>query len=285
MKVNGTINALRLGIERGWIEYKITMTDPQSIVWICIMFGIFLTVLWFQRGTELNGISLALLTLPSLLGMQIASSGFNDVASQLAFDREDGTLFRAKATPRGMNAYFIARVAVTFLTSVTYLLILLIPSLIIVPGLMAAISITDFFTIAWLLVLGLLATAPFGAIIGSLVKSSGAGWGMTLLPLVILTAISGIFYPITALAGWVQIIAQIFPVYWLGLGARSVLTPESAAALELTGSWRSGETVLILLAWSIVGLIVVPRILRKMARRTSGSEMEAARQRMLQRGY
>lgn len=280
-----TLSTFRLGIERGWIEFKIVLKDPQSIVYIALIFGILLTVLWFQRGIELNGVSLALLTLPSLLGMQIASSGFNDVASSLAFDREDGTLFRAKATPRGMSAYFIARVVLVILTSVMYLALLAIPSLLIVPGLIYQISFMDLITMSWLLILGLLATAPFGAIIGSLVKSSGAGWGMTLLPLVILTAISGIFYPITALAGWIQAVAQVFPVYWLGLGARSVLAPESAAALELTGSWRTTETILVLLAWSIVGLILVPRVLRKMTRRTSGSEMQAARERVLTRGY
>ena len=283
--MNRTLSTVRLGIERGWIEFKIAFKDPQALVWLGVIFGIYFTVLWFQRDTQLNGVSLALLTLPSMLGMQIASSGFNDVASQLAFDREDGTLFRAKATPRGMSAYFIARIFLTVLSAALYLSILVIPSLFIVPGLLGSISLGGLFTIGWVMVFGLLATAPFGAIIGSLVKSSGAGWGLTLLPILLLTAISGIFYPITALAGWVQAIAQVFPVYWLGLGIRSALAPEAAVALELTGSWRTGETFLVLLAWAIVGLIFVPRVLRKMARRTSGSEMEAARQRMLQRGY
>src|SRR5688572_21013097 len=108
--MNHSLNIVKLGLERGWIEFKILIKDPQTIIWMLVIFGIFLTVLWFQRGTEIDGISLALLTLPGLLGMQIASSGFSDVASGLAYDREDGTLFRAKATPRGMGSYFIARV-------------------------------------------------------------------------------------------------------------------------------------------------------------------------------
>lgn len=283
--MNHSLNILKLGLERGWIEFKILIRDPQTLIWMCIIFGIFLTVLWFQRGTEIDGISLALLTLPGLLGMQIASSGFSDVASGLAYDREDGTLFRAKATPRGMSSYFISRVVIIFLTTIVYMIVLMIPSLFIVPGLLNTISPVDFLTLLWLVALGLLATAPFGAIIGAIVKSSGSGWGLTILPLALLTAISGIFYPITALAGWVQAIAQIFPIYWLGLGARSIFSPESAAALELTGSWRTTETILVLLAWSIVGLVLVPRVLRKMARRTSGSDMQAARERMLKNGY
>ena len=279
------LSIVKLGLERGWIEFKILIKDPQTLIWILIIFGIFFTVLWFQRGIEIDGVSLALLTLPGLLGMQIASSGFSDVASGLAFDREDGTLFRAKATPRGMGSYFISRVVIITLTTIVYMVLLVLPSLLIVPGLTNTISQIDILTLLWLVILGLLATAPFGAIIGAIVKSSGSGWGLTILPLALLTAISGIFYPITALAGWIQAIAQIFPVYWLGLGARSIFSPESAAALELTGSWRTTETLLVLLTWSIIGLIIVPRVLRKMERHTSGSDMQAARERMLKNGY
>ncbi len=119
------------------------------------------------------------------------------------------------------------------------------------------------------LVLGLLATAPIGAIIGSLVKSSGAGFGLTFFPLVALVAISGIFYPISALPAWVQWIAQVFPVYWLGLGLRSVFSP-AAASLELGGTFRPLATFLVLAAWAVVGLLLAPPTLRRMARRTSG---------------
>lgn len=106
-----------------------------------------------------------------------------------------------------------------------------------------------------------------------------------MLPLIILGAISGIFYPITALAGWIQVIAQIFPVYWLALGFRSIFSPEAAAALEIGGTWRTTETIVILAAWAVIGFIVAPRIIKKMTRKVSGGEVEAARQRTIQRGY
>jgi ABC-2 type transport system permease protein len=96
-----------------------------------------------------------------------------------------------------------------------------------VPGL-ATIDGLRLLIFLWVLVLGLLATAPIGAIIGALVKSSGAGFGLTFFPLAALVAISGIFYPISALPAWVQWIAQVFPVYWLGLGLRSVFSPAAA---------------------------------------------------------
>jgi ABC-2 type transport system permease protein len=278
-----TINAVRLGVARGWVEFQIYyLKDLQSLVGMVIIALVLVGVLWFERATSIEGVSLALLTLPGLLAMLIANEGFSDVARFLSAHREDGTLLRAKAIPQGMLGYVIARVVVTLLATIFNLVLVLVLSLFVVPEL-ANIDGVRLLTLVWVVVLGLLATAPMGAIIGSLVKSSGAGFGLTFFPLVALLAISGIFYPIRTLPAWVQWIAQVFPVYWLGLGLRSVFSPEPAAALEIGGSFRPLATFLVLTAWAIVGLLLAPPVLRRMARRTSGSEMEAGKQRSMRR--
>jgi ABC-2 type transport system permease protein len=79
------------------------------------------------------------------------------------------------------------------------------------------------------------------------------------------------------------VVAQAFPIYWLGLGIRSGLLPDAAAAVEISGSWRHLETAGALGAWALVGLVVAPAVLRRMARRESGASVEARRQRHLQR--
>ena len=129
----------------------------------------------------------------------------------------------------------------------------------------------------WVLLLGMLATMPIGMVIGALVPSSQkvGTWGM--LPVMVLAGISGIFYPIQQLWGWVQVVAQVFPMYWLGLGMRSAFLPDSAAALEVTGTWRTLETVVVLGAWAVVGAFLTPIVLRRMSRRSTGSQVQAAR--------
>jgi ABC-2 type transport system permease protein len=76
--------------------------------------------------------------------------------------------------------------------------------------------------------------------------------------------------------------AQVFPVYWLGLGMRSALLPSELAAVEIGGSWRHLETLGVLGVWAVAGLVVAPFILRRMARRESGSAVAARRDRALQ---
>jgi ABC-2 type transport system permease protein len=104
-----------------------------------------------------------------------------------------------------------------------------------------------------------------------------------MLPLMGLIGISGIFYPVTSLPGWLQGIAQAFPVYWLGLGTRSALLPADLAAVEIGQSWRHLETAAVLGAWAALGLLLAPIVLRRMARRESGSVVDARRQKALQR--
>ncbi|HLX41115.1 MAG TPA: ABC transporter permease [Ktedonobacteraceae bacterium] len=276
-------NAIRLGVVRGWIEFKILyLKNPQGLLETVIFAILLVGVLWFERTTKIEGVSLALLTLPGLLGMLIANEGLSDVAKILSYDREDGTLLRAKAIPQGMVGYLIARVVLTIFSTIFILALVFILSLFVVPGL-ANLDGLRILTLLGVLVLGLLATAPIGAIIGSLVKNSGAGFGLTFFPLVVLVAISGIFYPISALPAWVQWIAQVFPVYWLGLGLRSVFSPQAAVALEIGGTFRPLATFLVLAVWAVVGLLLAPPILRRMARRTSGGEMEAGKQRSIRR--
>ena len=92
---------------------------------------------------------------------------------------------------------------------------------------------------AWVLMLGLLATLPLGAMLGSLFSSQRSAGGPMLLLLAGLAAISGIFYPITHLPVFLQWTGQVFPMYWLGLGMRSALLPNAMAAAQP----RSPKTV------------------------------------------
>lgn len=276
--------AVRLGFRRGWIEFNHSMRNSQDIFWNLFMTAIFILVLWLQRNTMIEGFSLAFMVLPSLLGVSVASGGLMGVAGQLSYDREDGTLLRAKAVPQGMLAYLVSRVVLATLTTVFSMLLLFIPALFFIDGL-TSIGWNGLGWFCVFFIVGLLATAPLGAAVGSLVKSSGPGFGLTFIPIGILTAISGIFSPITNLAGWLQAVAQLFPVYWLGHSMRYAFLPDEAAAAELGGVWRPEMAVIVLLAWAVVGMAFAPRLLRKMAQKVSGSEMQSRKEQVMQRGY
>ena len=195
-------------------------------------------------------------------------------------EREDGTLLRHRAIPDGLVGYFSGHMLFHSLSLFPQLIVILVPSFLLFDGLMSDPG--GWFTVVWVIVLGLAASLPIGMVIGSLVPGvqKVGMWGM--LPIMVLAGISGIFYPIQQLWGWVQVIAQAFPMYWMGLGMRSAFLPDAAAAAEIGGSWRTLETVLVLGAWAVIGAVVTPIVLRRMARTQTGSQVEAAREATMQ---
>jgi len=281
--MNTTLSAVKAGVARGRLELKHTFTNPQDL-WTYFFPALALLVtMFFMKGATVPGTSFSLgaRTMPSALGMGIAFGGLVTIAASLTIEREDGTLLRAKAVPNGMLGYLIGKIVTVTGITLLSLAIQLIPAAFLLDGLSLG-SWNTWFTLAWVVLLGLVATMPIGAIFGSML-SNPQNMGLIMLPIMALIATSGIFYPITNFPTWLQWVAQVFPIYWLGLGMRSALLPDSMAAVEFGHSWRHLETVGVLGAWALFGLIVAPIVLRRMARRESGSAVEARRTRAMQR--
>ena len=273
--------SLKTGWRRGVIELRQSFTNGPELfshfLWPVLM----LAALFFLRHRDFGstGFLLGALALPSILGMN-AAMGMVSMSQQLTADREDGTLLRAKAIPNGMVSYLIGKVVSVAGGLLVDLAILLIPGLLLVDGI--ALGSAHWFTLVWVLLLGLVATLPIGAVLGS-VFTSARSQGLIQLPMLALIAVSGIFYPITALPGWLEWIGQLTPVYWMGLGMRSALLPGEAVVVEVGESWRHLETAAVLGIWAVAGLLLAPVVLRRMARRESGSKVAERRERALQR--
>jgi ABC-2 type transport system permease protein len=276
-------HAVRVGLGRGWTEFRQSVRSTQDQGFYLFTALLVLGYLFVNRDDRVEGTSLLYpsVAMPSILGGLLTFGVVIGPAYALAMEREDGTLLRAKAVPHGLTGYVTGQVLFQSLSLVPSLGVILLPGFLLFDGLMSG-GAAGWLTLAWVIVLGLVAAMPIGMVIGALVPSTQkvSTWGM--LPILALAAISGIFVPIQALWGWVQVLAQVFPMYWIGLGMRSAFLPDDAAALEVGQSWRTLETVGVLGAWAVVGLLVTPVVLRRMARRTSGSQVEAARDAALQ---
>jgi ABC-2 type transport system permease protein len=274
------ISALRIGVARGGIELRQTLTTATDLWTYLFPAVLLLGTVFFMRDAHVPGttFSLGASTLPSVLGMGLAFGGLMTVSQQLVVEREDGTLLRAKATPNGMSSYLIGKAVVVGGMTLVSLVLQLVPGLFLVDGL--HVSARGWLILACLVPLAFLATMPIGAVLGSIFENP-RNMGLLVLPIFGLVAISGIFYPITAMPGWLQGVAQVFPMYWLGLGMRSVFLPDSLASVELTHSWRHLETFGLLAFWAVLGLSLAPVILRRMARRESGSAVAARRERAI----
>jgi ABC-2 type transport system permease protein len=277
--MNASAVAIRAGLQRGRIEFRQNVTSVQDL-WGALFFPfVALIVMYMLKGNTVPGTTFSLGTqaIPGILAMNVVFNGLIALGMMLTLDREDGTLLRAKAIPNGTLGYLIGKVAGRAGGSIVAVLLPLAVATLLFDGLQI-----DIVTLVWVLALGLVAVLPVGAILGSLFKNVQSMSIVTLLWMVLL-AISGVFYPITAMPDWLQWIAQIFPLYWLGLGLRSALLPDGLAGVELGESWRHLETLGVLGIWAVIGFLVAPVVLRRMARRESGSTVAASREKAMQR--
>nr|WP_277605514.1 ABC transporter permease [Glycomyces sp. L485] len=242
------------------------------------------TVLLFLRGVDIEGTSVSLgsMSMPSLIGMMIVWSGVIGVQGMLVMDRTNGTLLRAKSMPGGMTGYLVGHLGSIAIFTAFSVVELMVVGLVFFDGLEFA-SPDRWLLFVSVFALGLASTMPMGAVLGALIDNP-RNMGLVTIPFMGLIAISGIFYPITALPGWLQAIGQVFPTYWLGLGMRHAMLPDAAVAVEIGDSWRTPTMFVVLAAWAALSMVIAPKLLSRMARRESGSSM-AARRKMVEQNW
>lgn len=217
------------------------------------------------------------------LAFGVVAAAVIGVAAELQTEREDGTLLRAKAIPHGMSGHLLAKVAIAPVDALIPILPMVIGALVLIPGSLPS-TVTDWVFLLVLFLLTVIVMLPWGAILGSVFRSMmGMAWAM--MGLYAVAIVSGLFFPVTILPTWAQWLVQGTPIYWIGHAFRAVMLPEEAGALEVAGEFRLGLALLILAGWAVLGMVLAPMLLRRMARRQSGSTVAAARDRVLSRGY
>ncbi|MGX1131348.1 ABC-2 type transport system permease protein [Streptomyces glaucescens] len=276
-------HAARAGLRRGGTELRQTFTTGQDLFGYALWTVLLIVPMLLAGDEPLKGagISAGAFMLPSMLGMTLAFTGMMTTAQLLATEREDGTLLRAKAVPHGMVGHLVGKIVMVSGTALVSMALPLAVGVFLVDG-VAGQGGGAWLTLVWVVPLGLLATLPAGAVIGSLVDSPRTV-GLLMLPVMGLVVISGIYFPLSELPEWLRTVGQFFPVYWVGLGLRSALLPGDAVAAEIGESWRHLETAGVLGAWAVAGLLLAPPVLRRMARRESGAAMAQRRWKAMQR--
>lgn len=270
--------ALRTGVRRGWHEFVVGLRSPQDQGFYVFMgFGV-LALLFFNRDQTIEGTGLtfAQVALPSLLAGVLVFAIVIGPAYALALEREDGTLLRSRVAPYGLHGYLTGVATLSVVSLLPLLVIILGGSSLLFAGALPA-DVGRLVLIVVALLLGILATLPIGFVIGSVVPriNQVTTWGM--LPIIALAQISGVFGDMSDLWDWVQVLGQVFPLYWIGHLLRFAFLPESAAVGELYGTWRVGAGVGVLVAWAVVGTAAAVPVVRRMTRRQSGAAVAEAR--------
>ncbi|MBG6237523.1 ABC-2 type transport system permease protein [Mycetocola sp. CAN_C7] len=255
---------IRLGLARIAYETRVYFRVGDQVFFTflfpVVMLSIFATAFSTAGnvGTDPDGsggISQGAYFLPGMVAAGILLSGVQNLATDIATEKSDGTLKRLGGSPLPVISYFIGKMGQVFVTSVAQVALLLVVARV-------AFSIElptepeKWLTFGWLYLLGIVTSAVLGIALSALPRSGKSATAVVIPIVLVLQFISGVYLTFTMLPDWLQNIASLFPLKWLAQGMRSVFLPESFAAVEQNGAWELGLVGINLLIWCIVGLVL-----------------------------
>jgi ABC-2 type transport system permease protein len=253
----------RIALARVRLELRLFFRQRQqvafSFAYPVVMMVIFSAVL---GGDERPGdIPFAQYFLAGIAATGIMLISFQAVGTTIADERETGQLERLQLLGTPPVAYFAGKAGQVLVTAAAQLALLL-PVARYGYDVPMPVDLGHWLTFAWVAALGALAGTVLGVAVSALPGSaSSVTTGISAFAIV-LQFFSGVFFGFLELPAWMQQAAALFPLKWLTQGMRSAFLPEQAGAFEVAGSWEHGRTVLVLLAWVIIGAVVCARTFR-----------------------
>ncbi|MGD3109255.1 ABC transporter permease [Streptomyces sp. YGL11-2] len=267
------LRSWQAGVRRGGIEVRHLLRNRKEFVSYLSNVVVALMVASFIHD-DLPGthIPAAHLTIAGFAAYLLFQVGLINLPQILVTERDEGTLLRLRATPGGIPAYLVAKSVLIVVMAVGIMTVLLGAAALLVNGPLPH-SPAGWLTLIWVTALGLLAVVPLGAAIGAVLPNAREALAMIMLPAMALLVTSGAMFPISHLPVVVQDVASVFPLRWMAQGVRSALLPDAARAAELSGSWQLPTVALVLAGWAVVGFLLAIPLLRRAARRESGSRL------------
>lgn len=259
---------LRLGLVRAQYELRAYVRERDTIAFVflypVVMLAIFATV-FGRGGTTVGPIGFAQYFLPGMIATGVMLSSFQNLATSVAVERDEGGLKRLRGTPLPAASYFLGKVGQVLVTALAQT-VLLVGSAALLWDVPLPTDAARWWTFAWVFVLGT-ATGSVCGVAFSSVPRSGRSASAVVVPIVlVLQFISGVFFQFDQLPTWMQQTASVFPLKWMAQGMRSVFLPDSALTLEPSGSWQHGLTAGVLAAWLVLGLVLGGRRFRWLRR-------------------
>lgn len=259
---------LRIGLSRGLLEIKDFSRDIGQVAFTFSFPALLMLMLGGIYDRDLgDGLNLSHVFAASIAASAIVSTSFVNLGGSIAAERDDGTLKRLRTTPMPKVAYFLGKVILVLVISVVELALML-GLAVVLYGMELPTDGEHWFRLGWMFLLGVTCWSLLGLAASGLARSArSAGISMSVI-YTLLGFVSGVYITPNAIPPAMANIGAVFPLKWLAQGFRSALLPDSAASVEMAGSWELGRVALILSAWAVAGLVLCLMTFRWRSART-----------------
>lgn len=211
-----------------------------------------LVLLGFVYGDEtIAGVDGATYLVAGMLGFSVVATAFAGLAISLVIRRENGVLKRVRGTPLPPALYLAAAIGSTLL--------------VIALQAVAEIAIARFFlgadwpaapgALAASLLVGAAAFAALGVAVTGAVRGAEGSSAVISAVYLPMAVISGTFFSVAAMPGFLQAVAEVLPLTYLLRGVRDAFTGGTG--------WESVAGSLGVVAlWGMAGVVLSVRVFR-----------------------
>jgi ABC-2 type transport system permease protein len=253
-----------IGLGLGRIRYEVMAYFRQidgvvfTFLFPLVMLSLFSVIFSkssFGAYPDGSKVTAAAYYLPAMLAAGILLSGLQNMSTDIAQEKSDGTLKRLGGSPLPVMSYFIGKIGQVFVTGVLQAIVI-VAAATLVFGVPLPSDGAHWLTFAWVFVLGVSTCAILGIALSALPRSGKSATAVVIPITLVLQFISGVYIPFSQLPDWLQNFAGVFPLRWLAEGMRYVFLPDSFKTVEMGHGWNLGGLVVVTAIWLVVGLIL-----------------------------
>jgi ABC-2 type transport system permease protein len=246
------LRGVRLFLRELRAQQRLFWRSREAAFFTFLLPILFLVLLGSVYGDEeIDGVRGATYLVAGLLGYGVVATAFAGLAITLVIRRESGVLKRVRGTPLPTGMYLAAVMGSTLvviaLEAVAQLLVgrfLLGASWPEAPGSLVVV-----------LLLGAVVFAALGLAITGAVRSAEGSSAIVNAIYLPLAFVSGVFFSVDSLPGFLRGIAEVSPLTYL-------LRLVRAAFVDGTGLAAAPADAAALTVWGVVGLVVAVRVFR-----------------------
>ena len=226
-------------LKLSWIEMKIFLREPMgvvgSLVLPVLLFVFVGRALQFSpRGPE-PPVSRLPFNIAILTALLISLGAVQSLVAIMAIYREGGILKRLRATPLSPVTILGAHVLVKLVFTLVAMIIMVMAGRRVLPGAMPEHGVSFIAAV----LLGTTSILSLGFVMASLVRSARFAQALGAALTYVMLALSGVFFSVERLPGWLQVVANALPTthavrlmraIWSGAGWSTQLTTVAALA-------------------------------------------------------
>jgi len=226
-------------LKLSWIEMKIFLREPMgvvgSLVLPVLLFVFVGRALQFSpRGPE-PPVSRLPFNIAILTALLISLGAVQSLVAIMAIYREGGILKRLRATPLSPVTILGAHVLVKLVFTLVAMIIMVMAGRRVLPGAMPEHGASFIAAV----LLGTTSILSLGFVMASLVRSARFAQALGAALTYVMLALSGVFFSVERLPGWLQVVANALPTthavrlmraIWSGAGWSTQLTTVAALA-------------------------------------------------------